>query len=142
VRLRFATLKDVGRNNAGKWAEARVAAIDDGSYSPRELYARAILYSVRGFSARETAAKLREDFPGQKIPHFSQIARWQSHQPANLAGYYKLLDAFHRTGRLLVMRLEQLESDPSQIIEHIDEVMRMREYARSAVEKAKAARYL
>jgi hypothetical protein len=99
------------------WIDTYIECADDTSYSPREIKARAFLYTVLGYSSRETEERLRRDFPGQKIPPFGVIARWNRNRPVNRLGEMLMADVLHRTAVLLEAEMERFDPSKANMME-------------------------
>jgi hypothetical protein len=105
------------RSNSSEWVDAYIKAAEDGAYSPRELRARALYYAVLGYSSRDIEAQLTRDFPGQKVPPFGVIARWNRSRPANRIGMMRMADVIHRSAVLLEQHMDRIDFRSANLME-------------------------
>jgi hypothetical protein len=102
----------MARNNATAWALATELANQHEGYSPREVKAQAMALTVLGHSSREVEKKLKEMFPGERIPPFSTIARWQRSRPTNRLAFLRWADVCSRAITILHAHMDRIERNP------------------------------
>ena len=65
-----------GVNGTTLWAQMKSVRYNGGVSTLTEMRAQAIALLVLGRSCREAQTELRQQFPGESIPHHSTVARW------------------------------------------------------------------
>jgi len=98
--------------NREAWVAIYKALADDDGYSPREIKAQAMAFSVLGYSSRQIERRLRQMFPGQYIPPWSTIARWnRSRPPRTLAARIMWNDVVIRACDLAIVHMERMQQE-------------------------------
>lgn len=100
----------MARNNSWGWVVAEEIAAGDTGYSPREVKATAMVLTILGHSSRQIERELRRKFPGERIPPWTTIARWQRSRPMNRTAVLKWMDIAMRSSELMLERMDGIEA--------------------------------
>jgi len=82
------------------------------AYCPRDVKAWAMALTVLGYSSRQTQCELRGLFPGEKIPNYATIARWQRSRPANTLAFLGWMLVSLRALDIIDSRLDEVQRMP------------------------------
>jgi hypothetical protein len=102
----------MARNNGYQWAQVERALSGYSEFCPREVKAWAMALTILGYSSREVERELRRRFPGQDVPGYSTIARWQRSRPLNRSALAAWFGVAERAAQIVESRVDEMKSLP------------------------------